>query len=70
MPSVTFFALLREGARQQAEDWRLEATMSMAPEMKPKNWEKFILEIEEMTRDADTIVVSDINKLKEIFGQK
>jgi len=70
MPSVTFFSLLREGIRQQAEEWRMDATMAMAPEMRAENWKNFIRKLEDMTTDTDTIEVDGINKLKDIFGQK
>jgi uncharacterized protein (DUF2236 family) len=70
LPSVTFSSLLKEGIRQQAEEWKMQATISMSPEMKPESWKKFVSRLDEMTTDADILEVDSINKLKEIFGQK
>lgn len=70
LPSVTFFSLLKEGTRQKVEDWKMDATISMSPEMKPEAWKNFIRKLEDMTTDTDTIEVDGINKLKDMFGQK
>lgn len=70
LPSVTFFSLLKEGTRQKVEDWKMDATISMSPEMKPEAWKNFIRKLEDMTTDTDTIEVDSINKIKDMFGQK
>jgi len=70
LPSVTFFALLKEGIKQQAEGWKMQATISMGPEMKSDSWKKFINKLDDMTTDTDILEVDNINKLKELFGQK
>ena len=70
MPSVTFLHLLEEGIKQQAEDWKVQSAIAMAPEMKGEDWKKFIKNLDRMTPDTDTIEVDNIEKLKEVFGQK
>jgi hypothetical protein len=70
LPSVTFSSLLKEGIRQQAEKWKMQATISMSPEMKPESWKKFISKLDDMATDADILEVDNLDKLKQMFGQR
>jgi hypothetical protein len=70
MHSVTFFALLKEGVRQQAEDWKIQSSVAMAPEMDKRSWKDFMNKLDDMTIDTDILEVDNIDKLKQMFGQK
>lgn len=52
----------------------MEATIAMAPEMKPEGWKKFIKKLDQMSVNTDILEEEphevSIEKLKKMFGQK
>ena len=74
MPSSIFLDLLDEGMSQKIEDWKFDATVAMAPEMKSDGWKRFVKELDRMSSNTDILEEEphevSIEKLKKIFGQK
>lgn len=71
--AITFFALLDEGYRQKAKDYRMLAQLLMAPEMEPKAWKQLLKSLDAAGHDVGDILkpsgdYSGIEKLRKVLG--